>query len=89
HNNRAWLAARCRRDLDTALEHARKAIELDPKRAGNRETLAEVHFQRGERAAALECINQCLAREPKNTYFARQKRRFEAGDPAAPLPEAR
>jgi tetratricopeptide (TPR) repeat protein len=87
HNGRAWLAACCRRDLDDALAHARKATELVPERAGYRETLAEIHFQRGERDAALERIQQCLTMEPKNAYFAKQKQRFEAGDRMAPVPE--
>jgi tetratricopeptide (TPR) repeat protein len=87
HYGRAWLAASCRRDLDAALDHARRAVELDPKRVGALEALAEVHFQRGERDAALERIRQCLALEPKSAYFARQKQRYEAGDRAAPVPE--
>jgi tetratricopeptide (TPR) repeat protein len=89
HNNRAWLAARCRRDLNAALDHARKAVELAPRQAGYRETLAETHFQRGERDQAIESIDQCLELDPKNTYYAKQKRRIEGGDRAAPLPEGR
>jgi hypothetical protein len=27
----AWLSARCRRQLDKALTHAKKAVALDPK----------------------------------------------------------
>jgi tetratricopeptide (TPR) repeat protein len=89
HNNRAWLAARCRRDLDGAVEHARKAVELAPKAAGYRETLAEAYFQRGERDAALERIKQALELDPKNSYYAKQRQRIEAGDRAAPVPEGR
>ncbi len=89
HNERAWLAARGRRDLDAALGHARKAAELAPRQGGYHDTLAEVYFQRGETRRALEEIGRALELEPKNTYFAQQKRRLEAGDRDAPLPEGR
>jgi hypothetical protein len=53
HNRAAWLAARCGRRHDQALEHARKAVEQEPGNAGYLDTLAEVHFQRGDRGKAL------------------------------------
>jgi tetratricopeptide (TPR) repeat protein len=86
-SNRAWLAARCRRDLDLALDHARKAVALAPQSVGYRETLAEVLFQRGDQAAAVAEIKRCVEQEPKNTYYAKQRQRMKAGDPAAALPE--
>lgn len=89
HNSAAWLAAVCRRDLDAALEHAKKANALAPKHAGYRDTLAEVHFQRGDKAKAIELNRECQKMEPKNIYFVKQMKRFEAGDPnASPPPEA-
>src|SRR5262249_4329709 len=60
HNQAAWLAARCGRQLNQALEHARKAVELEPERRNYLSTLAEVHFQRGERPAAMRLIRRCL-----------------------------
>lgn len=89
HNSRAWLSARCRRNLDLGLDHARKAVELDPAYAGYRETLAEVLFQREEQAAALAEIKKCCELDSKNVYYAKQKRRIEAGDRNASLPEGR
>jgi tetratricopeptide (TPR) repeat protein len=86
-NNRAWLAARCKRDLDTAAEFARKAVALEPAHINYRETLAEVLFQKGDKPAALAEIKRCVEAEPKNSYFAKQQARMEAGDPNAPLPE--
>ena len=86
HNSAAWLAACCRRDLDRALEHARQATELAPKHAGYRDTLAEVHFQRGDRAKAIELMKECRRMEPNNSYFVKQLQRFEAGNPAVPPP---
>jgi tetratricopeptide (TPR) repeat protein len=86
-NSRAWVAVRCRRDLDLALDHARKAVELSPTSAGYRETLAEVLFQRGDKTAAVAEIKRCVELDPKSTYYAKQRQRMEAGDPAAELPE--
>jgi hypothetical protein len=86
HNSAAWLAACCRRDLDAALKHAEKATQLSPKYAGYRDTLAEVHFQRGDKARAIALMKECRQMEPKNQYFAKQLQRFEAGDPTVPPP---
>jgi predicted Zn-dependent protease len=87
HNTAAWLAARCRRQLDDALEHARVATELSPNDTGYMDTLAEVMFQRGEKANAMELMKQCLEIDPKNPYYRKQLQRFEAGDRAADVPE--
>jgi tetratricopeptide (TPR) repeat protein len=86
HNSAAWLAACCRRDLDAALAHAEKATELAPKYAGYRDTLAEVYFQRGDKAKAISLMKECQRMEPKNEYFVKQLARFEAGDPSVPPP---
>jgi tetratricopeptide (TPR) repeat protein len=87
HNQLAWLAARCRRDLDNALTHARQAVNLRPAEVGYHDTLAEVCFQRGDRERALAENEQCLRLAPQNTYYRRQRERITAGDPRAPLPE--
>jgi tetratricopeptide (TPR) repeat protein len=87
HNNLAWLGARCRRNLDEALKHAQEATELAPEYAGYLDTLAEVHFQRGEKEKALEVMKKCVALEPRYAYFRKQFKRFEAGDPNADLPD--
>jgi tetratricopeptide (TPR) repeat protein len=84
HNQLAWLAARCRRNLDAALEHSRKAVELAPSIVSYRDTLAEVQFQRGEKAEAIELMKQCLkmpVRVGNLGFYQRQLRRFERGDP--------
>jgi tetratricopeptide (TPR) repeat protein len=86
HNSAAWLAACCRRDLASAQTHAEKAMALAPKFAGYRDTLAEVHFQRGDRAKAIALMKECQRMEPKNQYFVKQMQRFEAGDPSVPPP---
>ena len=87
HNNRAWLAARCRRDLDLAVAYGRKAVDLEPHRVGFHDTLGEALFQHGDQAAALAEVKRCIELDPKNQYFVRQQKRVEAGDRAAALPE--
>jgi tetratricopeptide (TPR) repeat protein len=86
HNSLAWMLACCRRQLDQALEHASKAVELAPEQAGYLDTLAEVHFQRGETGKALALMKKCIEMEPKRGFFRKQLKRFEAGDPKADLP---
>jgi tetratricopeptide (TPR) repeat protein len=86
HNNLAWMSACCRRDLDAALEQARRAVELDPAGTGYLDTLAEVHFQRGERDQAIAAMKRCLERQPGEAYYRKQLKRFEAGDRSAEVP---
>jgi hypothetical protein len=86
HNNLAWLAVRCRRQLDLAVEHARKAVELAPETSGYFDTLAETYFQRGDKDKAIETMKKCIALEPKRDYYQRQLKRMEAGDPRVEPP---
>jgi len=86
HNNTAWLAVRCRRDLDAALEHARQGVELEPDNAGHLDTLAEVYFQRGDKDKAVELMKKCIAMQPRYEYFRRQLKRMQAGDRDTDVP---
>ena len=86
HNNTAWLAVRCKRDLDAALEHARKGVEYEPENAGHLDTLAEVYFQRGDKDKAVELMKKCLEMQPKYDYFRKQLKRMQAGDRDADVP---
>jgi tetratricopeptide (TPR) repeat protein len=76
HNQLAWAAAKCRRDLDDALKHARRAVELEPDNTASLDTLAETHYQRGEYQKAIETINRCVELEPKEKRHAEQLERF-------------
>jgi tetratricopeptide (TPR) repeat protein len=86
HNSTAWMAACCRRNLDKALEHAQKAVELAPANAGYLDTLAEVHFQRGDKDKAVALQKRVIELDPKKAYFRKQLKRLEAGDPSAERP---
>ncbi len=86
HNSAAWLSACCRRNLDAALVHATRAVQLAPDNAGHLDTLAEVHFQRGEKDKAVAIQKKVIELDPKKLYFRKQLRRLEAGDPSAERP---
>jgi tetratricopeptide (TPR) repeat protein len=86
HNATAWLSACCRRNLDEALDHARKAIALQPEDTSFHDTLAEVLFQLGRKEQAVAAERKAVALDPKNPYYRRQLARIEAGDPLAPRP---
>jgi hypothetical protein len=77
----AQALARCDRRLDDAFAHAARAVELKPDNAGYRDTLAEVHFRRGERAKAIDLAERNLEAEPQNQHFQEQLRRFEKQSP--------
>ncbi|HEY7326915.1 MAG TPA: hypothetical protein VH592_04720, partial [Gemmataceae bacterium] len=86
HNSAAWLSACCRRNLDAALRHAEKSVDLAPDHAGYFDTLAEVQFQRGEKDKAIVLQKRAIELEPKKAYYRKQLKRLEAGDPSADRP---
>jgi len=60
HNNLAWACAKCDRQLDLALKHARRAVELEPDSEYYWDTLAEVHLRRGDPREAIRCEKKSL-----------------------------
>ena len=75
------------RDLDDALKHSTKAVKLEPKNAGYIDTLAEVHFRKGDRDKALSLMKECVELTPKNPYFKRQLVRFKKQPFDSPTPD--
>jgi tetratricopeptide (TPR) repeat protein len=86
HNAVAWLSACCRRNLDSAREHALKAVALAPDNAGVLDTLGEVEFQLGKKDEAIATEKKAVQLEPKRAYYRKQLKRIEAGDPTADRP---
>jgi tetratricopeptide (TPR) repeat protein len=86
HNSAAWLSACCRRNLDEALAHATRAVDLAPDNPTFLDTLAEIHFQRGDKDKAIAVQKKVIELDPKKPYYRNQLRRMEAGDPAAERP---
>jgi hypothetical protein len=86
HNSVAWLSACCRRNLEAGLQHAEKAVELAPNHAGYLDTLAEVHFQRGNKEKAIALQKRVIELEPKKAYYRKQLKRLETGAPSAERP---
>lgn len=76
HNQLAWTQAKCNRELDDALRHATRAVELEPKNTASLDTLAETHFVRGEAQKAIEVMNRCVELEPKERRHQEQLARF-------------
>jgi len=81
-NSAAWLASRANRRLGEAEAHLAKALASHPRQAAYLDTMAEVHFARGDRAKALEYSRRSLAEEGKDLQLIRQHERFKSG----PLP---
>lgn len=78
-NSAAWLAARANRRLDQAEAHLAKALETYPRQAAYLDTMAEVHFARGDRAKALEFSHRSIEEEGKDLQLVRQHERFKSG----------
>ena len=79
-NNAAWLCARSQRKLDEALSLVAQAIALAPDEASYHDTLAEVHFQRGDCAAAVAAAKRAVELSPGSKLLAVRLKHFEADE---------
>ncbi|PTY03399.1 hypothetical protein DB346_05825 [Verrucomicrobia bacterium LW23] len=86
-NDLAWLCANTHRNLDEALARAEKATTLSTRRPELIDTLAEVHFQRGNNKKALELLRQCTWMQPGFLYFQQQVQRVQEDKKSTPPPE--
>ena len=78
-NALAWFAATQDLHLDEALVAAQRASALEPKDSNILDTLAEVHFRRGEVDEAIAAMTRALAISPDDAYLKGQLARFQAG----------
>ncbi len=77
HHDLARLAAGCCRRLDAGLKHAERAVAVDPNNPAYIGTLAEIHFQRGNRRQAIELVKRCVELAPRQGQYRRQLERFQ------------
>lgn len=83
-NDAAWLIATGRTPTRKALAEAQELAQRAVAETGRQDpnlldTLAEVQFQNGDAASAIETIDEALALAPNEsyvTYFTEQRRRF-------------
>ncbi len=80
YSSAAFAAAGCQRELDTALTYAKKAVALEPDVRTYAETLAEVHFRRGERDEAVRLLQPLATLDHRNAYYKRLLERYQRGD---------
>ena len=91
-NAHAWMIAisraPTREELEAALRLAERAVaQTHRSEADVLDTLAELQFALGLDAEALETIDEAIALEPDEPYFAEQRRRFAGERARADRPE--
>ncbi len=79
NNNFAWACARCDRHLNDALQHAERAVALQPDNTSYLDTLAELQFRLGNVAKAVELAKRCIDLNPFKSHYREQLTRFERG----------
>lgn len=90
-NNAAWFIAidddATDAQFEAALKLAKRAVaETGGEHPGMLDTLAELQFQLGDTAAAVETIDRAIALEPEESYYREQRRRFTGERPAHDRP---
>jgi tetratricopeptide (TPR) repeat protein len=86
-NNTAWICARARRRLGEALPLATRATELSPEVSAYWDTLAEVHFQRDDRPAAVSAAIKARDLSPANPFYQGRLKHFETSPPGTDASE--
>ncbi|QDU28753.1 hypothetical protein ETAA8_38580 [Anatilimnocola aggregata] len=76
HNQAAWTAAIAGRRLDEALAFAQNAVKLAPESAAYADTLAEVHFARGDREQALTWARKAASLAPETKAYDERLQSF-------------
>jgi tetratricopeptide (TPR) repeat protein len=84
-NQVAWLCAISHRRLDDAQRLAEQAVKRQPMQAAYIDTLAEVHFQLGDRDKAVELSQQAADLSPHNPEMQERLAHFKTAE----LPQAK
>lgn len=81
-NSAAWMASRACRNLNEAEAILEKSLAANPTQSSYLDTMAEIHFARGDRKKALEWSDRAVNFAPTDEMLRRQHERFRT----APLP---
>ncbi len=90
YNGYAWRMTELGMNLDDALVKIKKGLALLPadadstSRAQMMDTEAEVLWKLGRPGEAVIIIDQCIALQPNDEYYTKQKTKFQAGPKAKP-----
>jgi uncharacterized Ntn-hydrolase superfamily protein len=76
-NNVAWTLATHDIDRARALELAKRAVKLAPKRTDILDTMAECHFRLGNFDEAIAIESELVSRDPSNDGFWKQLQKFK------------
>jgi len=81
-NNRCWTRGVADIELDTALADCQRSLQVRPGDADTLDSLAFVHFRRGDFQVAIDGYTAALARNPKlaASMFMRGVSKLRAGD---------
>lgn len=79
----AWFYFREKKEFATGISIARRGLELAPKDAGLRDTLAELLAASGDLAGAAAEAARAQSHEPNDPYYAKQAKRFAEAAAAA------
>lgn len=77
-NNIAWLMARTNQRLDEALKYAQWATTQQPYNAAFLDTLAEIHYMRGNPAESVELEKKALLLRPGDRFMTLQLEKYQA-----------
>lgn len=77
-NNIAWLLARTNRRLDEALKFATWANTASPFNSAFIDTLAEVHYMRGDADKSVELEQKALLLNPGDPFMTSQLKKYRA-----------
>lgn len=78
YNQYAWLVGNTEGDLDEALKFSRMSLELSPNNAAYLDTLAHVHFARGELEEAVRVQTKAVQLEPHSGLLSKELQVFRA-----------
>jgi tetratricopeptide (TPR) repeat protein len=78
-NTAAWFASRAGLNLAEAEKKLKAALEIAPEQAAYLDTMAEIKFAQGDRAAALRWSDRAVCFSPFDEMIRLQNERFRSG----------